>query len=438
MGTVLCLAFLYWIGATGLLPESVLLPGQIADLRAISLLTAVILTSISLKTMTDYWQESRRKLAMLLNESKMVNLVKSKFLTSMSHELRTPLNAVPGFAHVLQLDSREPLTEKQQHNVDHIIKSGRHLLGLINDVLDLVKIEEGKLKLTVQAVNPTAVVDDCLIIAQSIAEQQSISVMAGSTVKDLPTISADLTGLKQVLLNLLSNAVKFNRDAGTVTVDAEKTTAGMLRISVSDSGPGIAKKDHAKVFEPFDRLGRESMNIEGTRIGLVISKRLMKAMAGVIGCESDIGKGSTFWIELPLAEDVDPGISALDQLQVKPGLAQPLGENTPCRRVLYIEDDSSSAELMRMIFKNIPNVELVAAADAEQGIVLANSVPPPCKTTSNVPGTPASLPTSPSHSTSRRSCRLFAVLSRKTARILTALRHGTYRMSSLRVKCVFA
>ncbi len=144
------------------------------------------------------------------------------------------------------------------------------------------------------------------------AEQKSILVVTGATVKDLPTISADLTGLKQVLLNLLSNAVKYNRDAGTVTVDAEKTSEGMLRISISDSGQGIAKKDHVKVFEPFDRLGREALNIEGIGIGLVISKRLMIAMGGVIGFESDIGKGSTFWIELPLAEDVEQRIPALD------------------------------------------------------------------------------------------------------------------------------
>ncbi len=305
IGTVLCLAFLYWIGATGLLPVSVLLPGQIVDLQAISLLTTIVLINISINTITGYWQKSRRRLVKLLKEANMANLAKSEFLSSMSHELRTPLNAVLGFAQLLQLNSKEPLTEKQQHAVDHIIKSGQRLLELINNVLDLVKIEEGKLELTIQAVNPTAVVDDCLIVAQSMAEQQSISVVTGATVKDLPNINADLTGLKQVLLNLLSNAVKYNRDAGTVTVDAEKTSAGMLRISVSDSGPGIAKKDHAKVFEPFDRIGREALNIEGTGIGLVISKRLMIAMGGVIGFESDIGKGSTFWIELPLAEDVE-------------------------------------------------------------------------------------------------------------------------------------
>ncbi len=376
IGTVLCLAFLYWIGATGLLPVSVLLPGQIVDLQAISLLTTIVLITISINTITGYWQKSRTRLVMLLKEANMANLAKSKFLSSMSHELRTPLNAVLGFAQFLQFDSKQPLTEKQQHAVDHIFKSGQRLLELINNVLDLVKIEEGKLELTVQAVNPTAVVDDCLIVAQSMAEQQSISVVTGATVKDLPNISADLTGLKQVLLNLLSNAVKYNRDAGTVTVDAEKTSEGMLRISISDSGPGIAKKDHAKVFEPFDRLGREALNIEGIGIGLVISKRLMIAMGGVIGFESDIGKGSTFWIELPLAEDDEQRIPALDQPEDRPGLAQPLGEKTLYRRVLYIEDDSTNAELMLMIFKNIPNAELVVAPDAEQGIELANSVPP--------------------------------------------------------------
>ena len=375
IGTALCLAFLYWIGSTGLQPASVLLPEEIVDLRAISLLIASIMITISINTITRYWQNSRNRLTKLFEDAKTANLAKSEFLSSMSHELRTPLNAILGFAQLLKLDPKAPLTEKQQEAVGHITSSGQHLLGLINDVLDLVRIEEGKLELTVQAANPTAVVDDCLIVALSIAEQKSISVTSGTSVKGLPSVMTDLTGLKQVLLNLLSNAVIYNRDAGTVRVNAEETPERMLRISVSDSGPGIAKEDYAKVFEPFDRLGREGTNIEGAGIGLVIARRLMLAMEGEIGFESEVGKGSTFWIEMPLAENPEQRVPAPEQPEDRMALAQPLEEETQCC-VLYIEDDSTNAKLMQMMLQEVPNTELTIVPDAEQGIELANAISP--------------------------------------------------------------
>ncbi len=302
------------------------------------------------------------------------NQAKSEFLSSMSHELRTPLNAIFGFAQMLELNANEPLSETQKEYVDYIMQGGQHLLHLINDILDLAKIEAGQLELAIKPVNPTAALDACLIVAQSMVGQRSITLVNLATDKDLPTILADLTPLKQVMLNLLSNAVKYNREAGTVTVDAEATLEGMLRISVSDMGPGIAKKDHQKVFQPFDRLGRETLNIEGTGIGLVISKRLMEAMGGFIGFESEVGKGSTFWIELPLAQVAAQELPVLDQ-QDGLSLNQPLGQGTQSHLVLYVEDNPANVQLMLSMFEGIPNVELICAADAEEGIILANSKP---------------------------------------------------------------
>ena len=250
------------------------------------------------------------------------------------------------------------------------------MLALIDQILDLSKIEAGKLELSFQIVNPAAVLEECLTIAQSMAEARSLSVVNKAVDKDLPAVRTDLTRFKQVMLNLLSNAVRYNRDAGTVTVDAEEISGRMLRVSVSDTGPGIAKKDHENVFEPFDRLGREATEIEGSGVGLAISKQLMEALGGFIGLDSEAGKGSTFWIELPLVGEAGQKESALDQSEGRPRLDQPLGDDGRHRRVLYVEDNPMNVQLMQAIFEGIPSTELVVASDAEKGIELANSEPP--------------------------------------------------------------
>ena len=197
---------------------------------------------------------------------------------------------------------------------------GHHLLELINQVLELSKIEAGKLDLSIETVKPAAVLEDCLITAQSMAEPRSISVVNEAVDKDLPAVRTDPTRFKQVLLNLLSNAVKYNRDAGTVTVDAEEVSHGMLRVSVGDTGLGIAPENHEKIFEPFDRIGKETTDIEGTGIGLAISKQLMEALGGFIGLEPKTRKGSTFWIELPLVGKAGQKAPALDQPEDRPAL----------------------------------------------------------------------------------------------------------------------
>ncbi len=223
---------------------------------------------------------------------------KTEFLSSMSHELRTPLNAILGFAQLMNTDKELPLVDLQQESVDQILGAGKHLLDLIDQVLDLARIEGGDMEISVEGISVGQVLKDSLALAEALAASREIKVIlppAGET----PHVRADATRLRQVLLNLLSNAVKYNREHGSVTLDYGVNPNGTIRLSVSDSGNGIPKDKQGMVFEPFNRLGAETSSVEGTGIGLTICKRLVEMMEGEIGFESTPGTGSTFWIDLP-------------------------------------------------------------------------------------------------------------------------------------------
>ena len=242
-------------------------------------------------------ERTERNLVRAKEEADTANRAKSEFLSRMSHELRTPLNAVMGFAQVLESDPNAPLSETQALAVQQILNGGGHLLALINEVLDLAQVERGRISLTLGKVEPRALFDDCLPVIAPPAERRSVRVVDGMTDRTVPAVKADYTRLKQILLNLLSNAVKFNHEGGTVTLDCETVATGWLRISVSDTGPGIAADEMDQLFVPFSRL---SAKVEGTGIGLTISRQLVELMGGRIGVDSDPGKGSAFWIEMPL------------------------------------------------------------------------------------------------------------------------------------------
>ncbi len=228
------------------------------------------------------------------------NRAKSQFLAAMSHELRTPLNAVLGFAQMLQSYSDNPLTDEQSEYIEHIMTGGNHVLTLVNQVLDLSKIESGRLDLSMQRVQPVKIIDEAVALAQPLAEQRGVSWKMNLDGVSDHTVSADPDRLKQVLLNLLSNAVKYNRDDGSVTIAAALTDDERVRMSVTDTGLGIPTEDYAGVFEPFSRLGMETTTIEGTGIGLTISRQLVESMGGKLDFESTVGQGTTFWLELPI------------------------------------------------------------------------------------------------------------------------------------------
>lgn len=231
------------------------------------------------------------------------NSAKTDFLSSMSHELRTPLNSVMGFAQVLEYDHDNPLNDRQHYAIDMIIKSSDFLLELIKEVLDLSQIETGTIRLQVTDIDPVAAVNDGLAATCTLADARGITMTGLPDDLGLPRIAADEVRLKQVLLNLISNAVKYNVDNGAVTINANLTDTDKVRIAITDTGAGIAPEDYEKVFLPFDRLGRETHNIEGTGVGLTITKSLVEYMSGEIGFTSSLDEGSTFWIDLPVWDD---------------------------------------------------------------------------------------------------------------------------------------
>lgn len=227
------------------------------------------------------------------------NTAKSQFLSRMSHELRTPLNAILGFGQLLQIEEQSNLTQEQQSNIEEIIIAGNHLLELINDVLDLTRIEESQLKVSREKVFIQEAVSESMTLLDSLAQQQRITLI-NNTAHIHDAVYADFTRLKQVLINLVSNAIKYNRKDGRVTIHCDPAGEARIRICVTDTGNGLTETQIDKVFQPFERLDHDQ-NIDGAGIGLTISKRLTKLMGGNIGVHSTPGSGSTFWIELPLA-----------------------------------------------------------------------------------------------------------------------------------------
>jgi len=302
-------------------------------------------------------------------EAERANLAKSEFLSRMSHELRTPLNSILGFAQILEMDS---LGEEQSDSVAHIMKGGKHLLSLINEVLDLARIEAGRLSLSVEAVQLREVIQESLAFVRPIAQQRNIRLREACGASRDRHVQADRQRLRQVLLNLLSNAVKYNELGGTVEVLSSDREDGSIRISVTDTGFGIPVEHQSRLFQPFERLADDNMSISGTGLGLALSKRLVEAMGGHIGVESKVGQGSVFWIDLAPAEQPPHEVAGHEELST----IAPVLSYAAARTVLYIEDNEANLKLMERIVTRRPDLHLAGASRALEGLEQAEAEQP--------------------------------------------------------------
>jgi PAS domain S-box-containing protein len=297
------------------------------------------------------------------------NLAKSEFLSNMSHELRSPLNAILGFAQLMDSDVM-PATPSQKESIGQILRAGWYLLDLINEILDLALIESGRMSLSQEPMSLVDVLLDCQAMIEPQAQQRGISITFPRFDSD-HFISADRTRVKQVLINLLSNAIKYNRDSGTVAVECTVTSPQRIRIGITDTGPGLSPDKVAQLFQSFNRLGQENGNEEGTGIGLVVSKRLVELMGGEIGVESHVGTGSVFWVELNMAQKPQHASDA-DAI-AEPGSAQAVADGVRVRTLLYVEDNPANLLLVQQLIARRPDLRLLSATDAAQGISLARA-----------------------------------------------------------------
>lgn len=298
------------------------------------------------------------------NEAERANIAKSEFLSRMSHELRTPMNSILGFAQLLEMGELNP---GQLKGVNHIMKSGKHLLDLINEVLDISRIESGRLSLSLEPVQLSSIIPEMTDFIKLQAAERQITVKIVDSPNNQLFVKSDRQRIKQVILNLLNNAIKYNREGGSISIKVDSRPEQMVRISITDSGYGIAPEFVPKLFTPFERIGADKSNIEGTGLGLSVVKKLMEAMGGRYGIDSIQHEGSTFWIELPMVEsqlkmagklgDLDTNNSKIDG---KTGT------------ILYIEDNQSNVELVEQILiSQRTDIELITNSFGKQAIPLA-------------------------------------------------------------------
>jgi PAS domain S-box-containing protein len=299
------------------------------------------------------------------------NDAKSDFLARVSHELRTPLNAVLGFAQLLAINTQEPLTPKQLRQVEQIRKSGDYLLSLIDEILDLSKIEAGTIRVSIERVTLDSVFDHVRDMLQPLADSAGL-VLAVELNPDTPPIRADRVRLVQILMNLGTNAIKYNRRGGAVRLTARPADDQMVRIEVVDTGVGIPVDRQGEVFQPFNRLGAEASRVEGTGIGLSISRRLAELMQGRLSFESRPGEGSTFVVELPIAPKTNGSAETAETQSAKNPAWAAKGTSRQFT-LLYVEDNPPNIALMQELVDAVPNLRLLTAADASTGLALAHA-----------------------------------------------------------------
>jgi PAS domain S-box-containing protein len=337
-----------------------------------------VLVSSAIRDITDRklieraLNEKKAQLERQKHELERANQAKDLFLTSMSHELRTPLNAILGFSQLLANESLPATDAQKRAFVHNIVTAGKHLLALIDEILDLAKIESGSLSLSIEPVLLSPLLADVEVMVAELAAQRGIRMVYPDHAP--VSVLADHTRVKQIILNLLSNAIKYNRKGGAVVLNVANTAPTRLRISVQDTGSGLSQDQLDALFQPFNRLGQEAGAEEGTGIGLVVTKRLVELMGGTMGVTSTLGVGSVFWIELETTH-TEPAPAALPILHAMSTPTAGAAGAGPAT-VLYIEDNPASLHLVEQIVVFRPDLTMISALNAEDGLAQAFSMLP--------------------------------------------------------------
>jgi len=333
---------------------------------------------IHAKYMADVQKDTLTLVKQSKTQVMQASQAKSHFLSSMSHELRTPMNAILGFGQLLSMEIGHALSDEQRDNVKEIMKAGNHLLELINEILDLSRIEAGKIDLNIEPVLLSNAINESVVIIESQAEKSIICIeyQINGEPSDFSQIDsrgikiyADFVRIKQVLLNLLSNAAKYNKQDGKIIIDIEMLDKEGIRINVKDTGVGIPLEKQNELFQSFQRLGAEATEVEGTGIGLVITKEIVELMGGTIGYESQSGVGSTFWVDLLRCEENTEEVKgdSISSIDI---------ENGGNKKIVYIEDNPANMRLVSQLLSSFGHIKLITAHEPKLGMMLIDQHKP--------------------------------------------------------------